>query len=101
MMWFRKPKKLSRATTQRVARATAKRMDHPFHALEDPIRADYRGIPTHECPCGSNWILMCAVFDPDTKLPGFYMLDGMCASCGALLTIATPVDEWSIDAEFG
>lgn len=67
--------------------------DHPFHALEDPIKADYRGIPTHECPCGSNWILVCTVFDPETKLPGLYMLDGMCASCGALLTIDIPPTE--------
>lgn len=85
MRWLRKRKA--------AHKPAQKSMDHPFHALEDPIRADYRGIPTHECPCGSNWILVCAVFNQETKLPGFYMLDGMCACCGALLTIATPIDE--------
>jgi hypothetical protein len=72
---------------------TIPQRDHPFHALEDPVRADYRGNPTLECICGSNMLLMCAAFDPDTREPGLYLLDGMCAHCGALVTLPTPVDK--------
>lgn len=64
----------------------------PFTALEEPPRADYRGIPTLSCPCGCDWVLMCATFDPDTREPGMYLLDGRCASCGSWVTLPTPLD---------
>jgi len=85
MKWLKRRKTIAvRAIPQR---------DHPFHALEHPIKADYRGTPTLECLCGSDLLLVCAAFDPDTREPGIYMLDGMCACCGALLTLPTPIDE--------
>lgn len=65
-------------------------LDHPFAGLGEPVTADYRGVPTLECPCGSNLLLVCCVFDPDTNLPGLILLDSMCAHCGALLTVADP-----------
>ncbi len=68
-------------------------MNHPFHALEDGPTGDYRGQPTFCCPCGSDLVVMVARFDPDTRLPGMYLLDGMCAACGALLTLPTEIDE--------
>jgi hypothetical protein len=67
----------------------------PFTAAGDVDVADYRGIPTLQCPCGFNMFIMCAVFDEDTRLPGFYLLDGRCASCGAWVTLPTEIDEWS------
>lgn len=64
----------------------------PFMALLEPPTADYRGLPTLHCPCGSDFLLMCTTFDPDTRLPGFYLTDGRCASCGAWITLPTPID---------
>lgn len=54
---------------------------------------DYRGIPTLACPCGCEWLLACVMYDPETREPGMYILDGLCASCGALVTLPTPIDE--------
>lgn len=65
----------------------------PFNVLSEPPTADYRGIPTLECPCGCEWLIMCAQIDPETRLPGFILLDALCASCGALVTLPTPVDD--------
>lgn len=64
----------------------------PFDALAEPPAADYRGLPTLECPCGSDWFLLCARYDRDTRLPGFIVLDGRCASCGSWVTLPTPID---------
>lgn len=65
----------------------------PFAALSEPPSADYRGFYTTECPCGSDWMLICTRFDPETRLPGFYLLDARCGVCGAWLTAPTPIDE--------
>ena len=64
-----------------------------FKAAGEPNPADYRGIETYQCPCGCDLVLMCASFDPDTGLPGYYALDGVCAGCGALLTLPVPTEE--------
>jgi len=63
----------------------------PFMALEEPGQADYRGVPTYVCPCGCDLFLMAAKFD-ETQLPAFYILDGMCAACAALVTLPCPAD---------
>lgn len=65
----------------------------PFSSVGDVDVADYRGIPTLMCPCGYNMVVMCAVFNEETRLPGFYLLDGKCAACGAWLTLPTEIDE--------
>ena len=64
--------------------------NHPFAGLNEPAGADYRGVPTTVCPCGSDMLIICCIFDPEENLPGMFMLDGMCAHCGALLTLADP-----------
>lgn len=66
---------------------------HPFTALQAEPTGDYRGHPTHACPCGGTLFVICTVFDRDTRLPGLYLLDAMCAHCGALVTAPTPIDE--------
>lgn len=63
----------------------------PFAGMETD-GADYRGIPAMSCPCGCEWLVMCFSYDPSERMPGIYLLDGMCAACGALLTLATPLD---------
>lgn len=68
-------------------------MNHPFAALDAEPTGDYRGMPTYTCACGSDMFLIAAVFDDDTRLPGFYLLDGKCAACGALATMPCPIDE--------
>lgn len=78
---FRKTRKV--VAPQRV-------FNHPFAALSEPASADYRGVPTLECPCGSDMFLIATIFDQETHLPGLFMLDAMCAFCGALLTVADP-----------
>ena len=67
-------------------------VNHPFHALEDGPTGDYRGTPSFVCPCGSDLLLVACIFDPETRLPGLILLDGMCGSCGSLLTVPCPVD---------
>jgi hypothetical protein len=49
------------------------------------------------CPCGCEFLVMCFSYDPVERLPGFYLLDGMCAACGALLTLATPLERGEYD----
>lgn len=68
-------------------------MNHPFSLLRDEPAGDYRGEPTLVCPCGSVDVCIVTRFDEETRLPGFYLLDGMCAVCGALLTLPTPIDD--------
>lgn len=64
----------------------------PYTTLNEVGEADYRGQPTFMCACGCEWFIMCTIFDADTRLPGFYLLDGLCAACGALVTLPTPAD---------
>ena len=52
--------------------------------------ADYRGVPTHACPCGNKLFKILACFD-DYEI-SLYTLDGKCAECGALVTVPTPLD---------
>ena len=54
---------------------------------------DARGIPTTLCPsCGSDLLKVIVKFDPSDYEIGIYFLDGECAKCGTLLTIATAID---------
>jgi hypothetical protein len=67
---------------------------HPlpwFSHLNEQPSADYRGAPTYVCPCGSDMFLIAARFD-DTQLPAWYLLDGVCAHCGALVTLPCPAN---------
>ena len=82
MKWFRRKKSND-----------TKAFPLPFSALSEPSTYDYRGIPTLTCPCGCDWLLACVMYDPDTREPGMIILDGLCASCGALVTLPTPIDE--------
>jgi hypothetical protein len=68
-------------------------VDMPFDAVTVASAPDYRGIPTSRCPCGYNMFIVCTTFDEDTRLPGFYLLDGRCACCGAWVTLPTEIDE--------
>ena len=65
----------------------------PFEATYELDAPDYRGFPTIQCPCGYDMFIVCVKFDPKTRLPGFYLLDGRCACCGAWVTLPTPVDD--------
>lgn len=54
---------------------------------------DARGVPTHACPeCGNMVFKIKAVFD-DYEL-AMWFTDGVCAECGALVTVPTPVDRY-------
>ena len=53
-------------------------------------RANYRGLPTHACPCGEKVFRILATFD-DYEI-SMYGLDAECNSCGALLTAPCEVD---------
>lgn len=72
-----------------------KGFSHPLpwmqHLGEADERADYRGMPTYVCPCGHDMFLIAAKFD-ETQLPAWYLLDGVCAYCGALVTVPCPAD---------
>jgi len=67
-------------------------MKHPFPVLEHPTD-DFRGRPTFECACGCAVFIMITAFDQETRLPGWYALDGWCFECGTLVTLPTPIDD--------
>ena len=52
---------------------------------------NFRGIPTHECPvCQSRMFRVYASFeDYDIAL---WLVDAVCADCGAEVTVPCPVD---------
>jgi hypothetical protein len=54
-------------------------------------KPDYRGLPTHVCPCGCFIIKVSCVFEEGSVV--FYLLDAECYECGALLTAPTPIDD--------
>lgn len=64
----------------------------PFSGLAEPPTADFRGMSSTTCPCGCDFLIICTRFDPETRLPGFYLLDARCAACGSWITAPTPVD---------
>lgn len=52
-----------------------------------------RGIPTANCPqCGHDLLKVYIKIDPSDYELGLYGLDGECAACGTLITVATPID---------
>ena len=59
----------------------------------DSDTSDYRGFPTFQCPCGCDLFSIIARFDTETRLPGYYLTDGACVKCGAMVTVPCPVDE--------
>lgn len=52
--------------------------------------ANYRGIPTHVCPCGSRLFRVGCMFE-ENKI-SLWFTDAECASCGAQVTVPTPAD---------
>jgi hypothetical protein len=54
--------------------------------------ADIRGIPSVTCLCGGRVFYALLWFDDDREVGG-YLLDGLCSSCNALVTLPTPMDE--------
>jgi len=52
--------------------------------------ADYSGIPTHVCPCGSRLLKVNCIFDNNEIV--LWFTDAECSFCGAKLTAPTPVD---------
>lgn len=56
------------------------------------MSVDCRGIPTRCCPmCGHTFFRALVRFDEDYTI-GFYVLDGECDDCGALVTLPTEID---------
>lgn len=51
---------------------------------------DFRGIPTHACPCGSTLIKVACVFEYGEIV--LWFTDAECALCGARITAPTPAD---------
>ena len=51
--------------------------------------ADYRGMPTTVCPCGSDTFKVLVRLDEGNEI-AWYSLNGYCHDCGAAVTIPTP-----------
>ena len=51
---------------------------------------NYRGVPTHACPCGEMTFEILAVFE-DYEI-ALYTTEAKCHGCGALVTAPTPLD---------
>lgn len=65
----------------------------PFQSVAEATE-DYRWAgPTSECMCGGTMFLLMVAFDPEERLPGFYITDAMCMKCKALVRVPTPVDD--------
>jgi hypothetical protein len=64
-----------------------------FGSVLDGVPADFTVIPTSICPCGYSMFLACVQFDEVDKTIEYYLLDGVCALCGSLVTLPTPSDE--------
>ena len=59
--------------------------------LEDSYESmDLRGVPTHQCVCGSTMFNVRATFY-NFEIAS-YMLDMECVKCGSLATAPTPLD---------
>ena len=79
--------------------------DDPFRDMlkkkHHEVRQDYRFMgPTSECLCGNGLFVVLAQYDMETRLPTWYVTDGMCVDCYSLVRLPTPVDEvaWSNSA---
>lgn len=57
---------------------------------DSSMLANYRGIPTHVCPCGSRLFKVGCMFE-DNEI-SLWFTDAECALCGAQVTVPTPVD---------
>ena len=55
-----------------------------------PLVTDLRGLPTHECICGSNVFKIIACFEDYEII--LYGLNAECYDCGNLLTVPCPAD---------
>ena len=62
-----------------------------FGALVRRDASDYRGMPSTVCPCGYDVFIACVSFDDDRTVSS-YILDGVCAACGSLASLPTPID---------
>jgi hypothetical protein len=62
-----------------------------FGALVKRGGSDYRGMPSTVCPCGYDVFIACVSFDDDRTVSS-YVLDGVCAACGSLASLPTPID---------
>jgi hypothetical protein len=62
-----------------------------FGALVKRGGSDYRGVPTLECPCGCDTFIACISFTEE-RIVGAYLCDGVCASCGSLVSLPTEID---------
>lgn len=83
--------RLRRRKTEKALRTNG--FSAPFDGLAEPPSADYRGIPSAVCPCGSSWFAIITRFDTVERIPGMYLLDARCACCGAWVTAPTPIDD--------
>lgn len=60
----------------------------------ETLELDARGIPTAACPtCGEGWFTVPVVFDEETYEVAAWALEGMCISCGTVLTVCCPADK--------
>ena len=54
------------------------------------VKHNYRGIPTHVCPCGSLLFKVKCIFEEGSIV--LWFTDAECELCGALITVPTPED---------
>jgi hypothetical protein len=54
------------------------------------VKHNYRGIPTHVCPCGSKLFKVNCIFHEGEI--AMWFTDAECALCGAEVTVPTPED---------
>lgn len=54
---------------------------------------DLRGFPTLACICGCRIFNINVMWDPETRLVGWYNLTQKCTECGTITTAPTPIDE--------
>lgn len=83
-MWFTKNPVTLLFVMNRLILSMLKRKPKPS------MLANYRGIPTHVCPCGSRLFRVGCMFEENEI--SLWFTNAECAECGALVTVPTPVD---------
>ena len=83
-MWFTKNPVTLLFVMNRLILSMLKRKQKPS------TLANYRGIPTHVCPCGSRLFRVGCMFEENEI--SLWFTNAECAECGALVTVPTPVD---------
>lgn len=66
----------------------------------DLPKIDQTGIPSRIClSCGGEWFQIYAMFDDEYEIAAYFIDNAECATCGAAVTVPTPIDHPNFEVE--